>query len=170
MWVWFIVLMSEEPRGINVKREAENSPAFDEKWKDAHPGREARSESIGVVMQRWSKFISDESIENALSFVPQEGDVFVATHSKAGTTMMQQICHQLRSNGDIDFEEISVVVPWLEMAHDVGTDLNAPQKYSPRVFKTHFDWPSVPKSFNEKVCMFSCFHALLSTITGRTCR
>ena len=28
--------------------------------------------------------------------------------------------HQLRSRGSMDFEEISVVVPWIEMAHDLG--------------------------------------------------
>ena len=39
------------------------------------------------------------------------------------------------------FEEISEVVPWLELAHDVGQDLEAPQyghdNDLPRIFKTH---------------------------------
>ena len=39
------------------------------------------------------------------------------------------------------FEEISEVVPWLELAHDVGQDLAAPQygqdEDLPRIFKTH---------------------------------
>lgn len=37
----------------------------------------------------------------------------------------------------MDFEEISAVVPWFELAHDQGQDLEAPQKGSVRVFKTH---------------------------------
>jgi hypothetical protein len=54
---------------------------------------------------------------------------------------MQQICHQLRSNGDMNFDEISQVVPWLELAFDQGQDLQAPQyghdRNLPRFFKTH---------------------------------
>jgi len=134
--------------GVNVKCELDIG--FDEKWKNAHPGREERQESINEVMKRWSNFISDDSVVAAKEFEPKEGDVFIATHSKAGTTLMQQIVHQLRSNGDISFEEISLVVPWIEIAKDLPIDLTSPQTHEPRAFKTHFDWPSVPKKFNDQ--------------------
>jgi hypothetical protein len=43
------------------------------------------------------------------------------------------------------FEEINLVIPCLEMAHDSGIDdLDAPQVASPRVFKTHFWRPHCP--------------------------
>ena len=50
-----------------------------------------------------------------------------------------QICHQLRTGpaGHMDFEEVSEVVPWLELAADQGQDLHAPQPGTPRCFKTH---------------------------------
>ena len=51
---------------------------------------------------------------------PRAGDVLVVTSPKCGTTWVQQIVHQLRSRGSMDFEEISIPVPWIEMAHDLG--------------------------------------------------
>ncbi len=44
----------------------------------------------------------------------------MVTSPKCGTTWVQQIVHQLRSRGSMDFEEISIPVPWIEMAHDLG--------------------------------------------------
>ena len=62
-------------------------------------------------------------------------DVLIATYPKAGTTLMQQIVHGLRTGGDMDFDEITEVVPWLEVAHDVGLDLDAPQRAEPQGFQ-----------------------------------
>ena len=45
--------------------------------------------------------------------------------------------HQLRSGGDMTFEDIDDVVPWIELAYDVGQDLDDEHKYQPRCFKTH---------------------------------
>lgn len=129
-----------------MKRSEAVSVGYEERWAPAHAGREERQESYERVMGRWSRFISDESIDHALAYRPRPEDVFIATHSKAGTTMMQQIVHQLRTGGHTDFEEISLVVPFMEIAHDVGLDLNASQGHTLRAFKTHFDWPSVPKA------------------------
>lgn len=76
----------------------------------------------------------------------------VVTTPKAGTTWLQQLCHQLRSNkGDVDFDEISAVVPWLELAHDLGQDLDSSQPFSPpRLFKTHAWEPHCPKGAGVK--------------------
>ena len=38
---------------------------------------------------------------------------------------------------DMSFTDIDDVVPWIELAYDVGQDLDAEQKYQPRCFKTH---------------------------------
>ena len=88
-------------------------------------------------------FSTEESAARARAFKPRESDVFVATYSKSGTTLLQQIVHGLRTNGDMDFRDISEVVPWIEVAHDLGQDLEADQKASPRAFKTHFDGDSL---------------------------
>lgn len=74
--------------------------------------------------------------KKGLGMTPRPGDVFICTSPKAGTTWMQQICHQLRTRGNMDFEEISSVVPWLETCEDIGVDVNADQ-ITPRLFKTH---------------------------------
>lgn len=54
-------------------------------------------------------------------------------------TCPSQIVQMLRSRGSMDFDEISLVIPCLEMALDYGyEDLNAPQGWEPRAYKTHF--------------------------------
>ncbi len=75
----------------------------------------------------------------------QPTDVVVATYPKCGTTWVQQIVHGLRTAGSMDFEEISLVVPWIETAPLLGIDLDAPQVAEPRAFKTHLSWDLVPK-------------------------
>lgn len=58
---------------------------------------------------------------------------------------MQQICNLLRTNGSMDFGEISEVVPWIELAADQGQDLEAPQVAEPRCFKSHCWYDHCPK-------------------------
>jgi hypothetical protein len=58
------------------------------------------------------------TVQGLCAFRPEPTDIMITTTPKAGTTWMQQITHQLRTNGDKDFDEISAVVPWLELAHD----------------------------------------------------
>ncbi|MCX7063591.1 MAG: sulfotransferase domain-containing protein [Proteobacteria bacterium] len=72
-------------------------------------------------------------------------DVVVATFPKTGTTWTQQICHGLRSRGDMNFDEVSRVAPWIERGHMFGIDATAPQQFEPRVFKTHLEYEHVNK-------------------------
>ena len=72
-------------------------------------------------------------------------DVVVATFPKSGTTWTQQICHGLRSRGDMDFAEVTWVVPWIERGHLFGIDASAPQRFAPRVFKTHLEYANLNK-------------------------
>ena len=92
-----------------------------------------------------SRFSSERGIARGLAFAPRATDVFVATYPKCGTTLMQQIVHGLRTAGDLDFEDISAVVPWLELAWDLGIDPTAEQRAKPRAFKTHLDQGSLPR-------------------------
>jgi hypothetical protein len=82
-------------------------------------------------------FRSEEGSAYAAAFAPRPDDVFIVTYPKSGTTWMQQIVHALRTGGDMEFEEITLVVPWVEMAFDLGIDLHAPQRALPRAFKSH---------------------------------
>ena len=104
-----------------------------------------RASSVAEYIAKMQHFISEEGIAHAETFAPRSDDVIISTYAKAGTTWMQQIVHGLRSGGDMDFGEITDVVPWIELAHDVGWDIIGEQKAKPRAFKTHHDYGSVPK-------------------------
>jgi len=95
--------------------------------------------------------ISDESVRLASKFKPDPADIVICTFPRAGTTWTQQICEQLRTGGDMNFSEICEVQPWIEWAWDVGQDLSAPQRATPRIFKSHQ--------------LFSCLHSSCKYIT-----
>lgn len=101
--------------------------------------------SIDEMNNKFKNFRSTESWEQAISFIPDPTDIFVSPFSKSGTTWTQQIVHSLRTRGDMDFGEIMDVMPWIEMAFDLGIDINAPQKALPRAFKSHMMWDNIPK-------------------------
>lgn len=88
---------------------------------------------------------SKECREIGLAFQPDPTDIIISPFAKCGTTWLQQIAHGLRTRGSMDFEEISNVTPWLEVATDLGIDLDGPQVAKPRVFKSHLSWGDVPK-------------------------
>jgi Sulfotransferase domain len=109
---------------------------------------EQQTDAILLLKQRLAKFETDSGRLHGLSFNPLPTDVVISTSPKAGTTWVQQICHQIRCaqispEFCMDFEEISAVVPWIELAKDLGQDLQADQPPCgnvasvPRLFKTH---------------------------------
>ncbi len=72
-------------------------------------------------------------------------DVVITPYSKSGTTWLQQIFHTLRTRGDMDFDDISRVVPWIEVSPGLGLDLNADQRAEPRGFKSHLPFDKIPR-------------------------
>src|SRR5207244_10510601 len=105
-----------------------------------------RATTLDELRQRKGTLASEESLRRGISFRPRPMDVLIATYPKCGTTWLQQIVHGLRTRGSMDFDEITAVVPWIELAFDLGTDLDAPQVAQPRAFKTHLPWTEIPKS------------------------
>ncbi len=85
------------------------------------------------------------TFELGKSFEPRPTDVIITPWSKSGTTWLQQIVHGLRSGGDMDFDDISRISPWIEVADALGVDLDADQGWEPRVFKSHYNHHAVPK-------------------------
>jgi hypothetical protein len=74
-------------------------------------------------------------------------DVFITSWAKSGTTMTQQMFHQLRTGhqgGDMDFDDISRVVPWEDTAYLIDFDMTAAQKAMPRGFKSHREYERLP--------------------------
>ena len=73
-----------------------------------------------------ARMISPEGIAKGLAFRPRPTDVVISPYSKSGTTWMQQIVHGLRTRGDMDFDDISRVVPWIETAPRTATTSSLP--------------------------------------------
>lgn len=103
-----------------------------------------RATSIPEFAEKMSRMRSSGGLSYAAAFRPRPDDVLIATYPKAGTTWMQQIVHGLRTGGDMDFDEISIAVPWIELAYDMGLDLEAEQAARPRAFKTHYNGDNAP--------------------------
>jgi len=87
---------------------------------------------------------SPESEAHWGAFAPRPTDVIISPYAKSGTTWLQQIVHGLRTRGDMDFDDISRVIPWIETALDLGLDLDADQRGEPRAFKSHLSAHRVP--------------------------
>ena len=83
-------------------------------------------------------FSTVDGLAAAQAFKAHPGDVLISTFPKTGTSWMQQICHQLRTGGHTDFDEITEEVPWLEVCPSLNLDIDSIQhKTSPRCFKSH---------------------------------
>ena len=83
-----------------------------------------------LMAMRNSAMHSDESVRVGRSFKPQPSDVFVVTYPKCGTTWVTQILHALRTAGSMDFGEITEVVPWVILAHELTLTLSLPLSLS----------------------------------------
>ncbi len=103
-----------------------------------------QARSIPELLEKLVNLKSEEGLAQAKAFIPRPDDVVIATFAKAGTTWLQQIVHVLRTGGDMDFGEITEVVPWIETAFDMGIDLEAEQRGGIRAFKSHWGWGDVP--------------------------
>jgi hypothetical protein len=107
-------------------------------------------------------FAPEEVGASIASYRPRPTDLIIAPFSKCGTTWLQQTFHTLRTRGDMDFEDISAVVPWIETARGCGLDLEAPQKAEPRGFKSHLAFDAVPKGAKYVVALRDPIDALVS--------
>jgi len=110
---------------------------------------------------------SAESLARGLALRVRPTDVFVATAPKTGTTWLTQVLHQLRTGGDMTFDDIYQVAPWPPLSWDLGIDCDGARLFSleislsraarrararagdqvaaPRIFKTHQRLASVPR-------------------------
>ena len=76
-----------------------------------------------------------DALQSAFEFIPEHGDVILATYPKCGTTWMQNIIYMLHHDGREIASDMSVreLVPHLE---EMGTDFIA-ELPRPRLIKTH---------------------------------
>ena len=104
-----------------------------------------RATSMPALQAALSGLTTSAGVKAGLALQLRPTDIVVTPFGKSGTTWLQQIAHTLRTRGDMDFDDISRVVPWIESSTDLGLDLNAEQKASPRVFKSHLDAHRIPR-------------------------
>jgi hypothetical protein len=121
-----------------------------------------RPRSLDEMETRMAPMVTPAGIGRGLSFAPRPTDVIISPFGKCGTTWLQQIVHSLRTRGDLDFDDISRVVPWIETSSDLGLDLDAPQRAEPRAFKSHLPWTAVPKGGRYIVSLRDPRDALVS--------
>lgn len=120
----------------------------------------SRATTIAELSAIMNLFVNPDAAMRGLAFKPQPSDIIISPYAKSGTTWVQQIVHGLRTRGSMDFDEITAVTPWIEMAYDVGWDLEAAQSAEPRVYKSHTNWNDVPKGARY-IVPFRHYHDVL---------
>jgi len=115
---------------------------------------------MGEVQARL--FQPEEFTASIQAWRPRPTDVVITPFGKCGTTWLQQIFHCLRTGGDMDFVDISQVVPWIETAVGLGIDLEAPQRAEPRGFKSHLAYDRIPKGARYIVALRDPKDAMVS--------
>ena len=104
-----------------------------------------RATTLVEMQDCLNRLMSAQGIQRAQAFRPRSTDVVISPFAKCGTTWVQQIVHGLRTRGSMEFGEITEVVPWIELAYDMGIDPEAAQKANPRAFKSHLPWDRIQK-------------------------
>jgi hypothetical protein len=105
-----------------------------------------RPRSMTEMFELQGKTWNRDDIAAAIaSYQPRPTDIIISPFAKCGTTWLQQTFHCLRTRGDMAFDDISRVVPWIETARLLSLDLEAPQRGQPRGFKSHLAYDGVPK-------------------------
>ncbi len=126
---------------------------------EAEPSR--RAGSVAELHAKMMSMFADPP-SNVSRYEPLPTDVIISPFGKCGTTWLQQIFHTLRTRGDMDFDDISEVVPWIETSPALGIDLNAPQRAEPRGFKSHMSRDEAPKGARYIVSIRDPRDALVS--------
>ena len=87
-------------------------------------------------------------VEN--EFVVHDGDVFVVTYPRSGTTWTEQIVHLLVNKGEQGEQRLTDAVPWLETLPNRPNGMTEFLKTMPprRLFTSHLPYPLMPR-FNN---------------------
>ncbi|MEM1249623.1 MAG: sulfotransferase domain-containing protein [Acidobacteriota bacterium] len=121
-----------------------------------------RARTIGDFERLLGSGISPESVGQGMAIALRPTDVVISPYGKCGTTWLQQMVHTLRTRGDMDFDDISRVVPWIETSTGLGLDLDAEQRADPRAFKSHLPWGPMPRGGRYLISVRQPTRALIS--------
>jgi hypothetical protein len=104
----------------------------------------------------------EDFVGSIKDYRPRPTDIVISPFGKCGTTWLQQSFHTLRTRGDMDFDDISRVVPWIETSRVLALDIEAPQRAAPRGFKSHMAYTAIPKGARYVVSLRDPKDALVS--------
>lgn len=104
-----------------------------------------RARSLPELEALLGQLFQRQEIARGLALSLRPSDVVITPFAKSGTTWLQQMLHTLRTRGDMAFDDISRVVPWIETSSALGIDLDAEQAACPRAFKSHLPYQAIPK-------------------------
>ncbi|HCO60236.1 MAG TPA: sulfotransferase [Porticoccaceae bacterium] len=104
-----------------------------------------RAHSMPELTALLGKVFRPEEIAQGFDVQLRADDVVITPFAKSGTTWLQQMVHTLRTGGDMDFDDISRVIPWIETSAALDIDLEAEQVARPRAFKSHLPYHLIPK-------------------------
>ncbi|KAH6919829.1 hypothetical protein HPB50_029182 [Hyalomma asiaticum] len=95
-----------------------------------------------------SKHFPDDALLSALAYIPQAGDIFIASYPKCGTTWMQHIVYNIMVDAEEPREPLDMFVrlPFLEMR---GADC-ATFAPKPAALKTHLCFHKIQYSPEAK--------------------
>lgn len=128
---------------------------------EATERRRARSlAEMGAIFARMGE--ADDTPRSIAAYRPRPTDIVITPFGKCGTTWLQQTFHTLRTRGDMDFRDISEVVPWIETSAMLGIDLEAPQRAEPRGFKSHLPYEMLPRGAKYVVALRDPKDAMVS--------
>lgn len=65
-------------------------------------------------------------------------DIFIVTHMKSGTTLLQMVVYQLMTDGNMNFRHLYEVSPWVDLVIERGAPLG--KLVPPRIFKSHYNY------------------------------
>jgi len=81
-----------------------------------------------------------------MEFGERDSDIYIVTYPKSGTTFMQMLLYQLTTDGNMNFNHIYDVSPWIRNDAFLG---NKPKEFpDPRIIKSHDvynDFPAYTK-------------------------
>jgi hypothetical protein len=83
-------------------------------------------------------------------FVVEDGDVFVVTYPRSGTTWTEQIVHLLVNHGEQGEQRLTDAVPWVEtLPHRPGGMIDFLKTLKGRrLFTSHLPFPLMPRGMN----------------------
>ena len=121
--------------------------------------------TIEEFEQLLQNFVSEDSVRRGVALQLRPTDVVISPFAKCGTTWLQQMVHTLRTGGDMDFDDISRVVPWIETSHDLGIPLDTDQRAQPRAFKSHLPSDPMPRGGRYLIALRAPDRALVSFLS-----